>query len=379
MKGALLLIIFFATSIFIQAQVYTNSEEYSVTYRADWYEEPNIYHVDGNYGSINSSSYAYKLHGGAFFIYFIYQLCINAEVGEIIITNIEDEITCLVTNHTLSLSQTSSLAKYEKGDSIIYCKIEEDGYVLLNRTMQLNTSYCDEIDYTDIWSDEDFDSLTQIELNDLGDIQYYPDSAFLAKIPEEYNQFSLTVQKIGNIVSLELLPVDDVTYSSVSQYIAAMNLSSSTNETYIKNMLSSGIECVATDTYGQRIYLLCPTYSWDVDIDAGVATYTPYFTPRNYSTDWTLDESIECSFSSSATETTKSLLLWGSNPISKTEADNFTIIGGEGNITITNNPGIEIYDIAGSLIYKGTDAIVNVPQGVYIIVAGERVEKVIVR
>lgn len=142
--------------------------------------------------------------------------------------------------------------------------------------------------------------------------------------------------------------------------------------------LANDIECLATDTYGQEIILMCPTYTWSIDKETGVATYEPLFTPRLTKTEWVSGDPLECSFISGAA-TTKSLLLWESNSISNTDVDKFSVIGGEGEISITNNVGVTIYDIAGRQIYSGNDVKVYVPEGVYIVVAEKQTEKVFVR
>ena len=101
-------------------------------------------------------------------------------------------------------------------------------------------------------------------------------------------------------------------------------------------------------------------------------------TSRLTKTEWVSGNPIECSFTSS-TATTKSLLLWENTSISSTKIDDFLVIGGKGEVLISNNPGATIYDISGRLIYKGADTLINVPEGIYITVVKKQTEKIFVR
>lgn len=346
-----------------------------------WYSETNgSFYFDGLLSDIEIMAVTSKTSDDALkysFFYSIYDVIVNAEKGEIFISTLYDDIKSLsyTTNHDQFIISTSTGSvtsdEIEISDNTSLFQIQEDNYIRIERDIIVSGSIVN-----DAWTETEFyEHATYNE--DFN--AYCLDSELISRFPEDYYYYRWAIQKIGKITSFTLQPVDDVTYPTLDDYFATKNFSSISSSEYIISQLSSDIECVAIDTYGQRIYLLCPAITWSVDTDAGTATYTPYFTPRNYDTDWVLDNSIECSFSSSAAETTKSLVLWGSNAISNTTADKLTVIGGKNNIAITNNSGVEIYNITGKLIYRGTDAIVNVPQGIYIVIAGEQTEKVIVK
>ena len=57
--------------------------------------------------------------------------------------------------------------------------------------------------------------------------------------------------------------------------------------------LTNDLECQATDTYGQEIDLISTYYSWKLDMEEGTATFTPYFTPRQFKTTWQSGEPFE--------------------------------------------------------------------------------------
>lgn len=59
--------------------------------------------------------------------------------------------------------------------------------------------------------------------------------------------------------------------------------------------LTNDLECQATDTYGQEIDLISTYYSWKLDMEEGTATFTPYFTPRQFKTTWQSGEPFELS------------------------------------------------------------------------------------
>lgn len=373
-----------AIEINVLSQSYTD-ESYDISslvlLNYSWYSETDgSFYFDGLLSDVEIMAVVSKTTDDALnysFFYSIYDVIVNAEAGEIFISNIYDDIKNLsyTMNHDqfiLSTSTGSEISdEIEISDNTSLFQIQVDDYIRIERDIIISGRIA-----SDIWTETEF--YEHATYND--DFNAYClDTELKSRFPEDYYYYRWAIQKIGKITSFTLQPVDDVTYPTLDDYFATKNFSSISSSEYIISQLSSDIECVAIDTYGQRIYLLCPAITWSVDTNAGTATYTPYFTPRNYDTDWVLDNSIECSFSSSATETTKSLLLWGSNPISKTEVNKFTVIGGNGNITFTENPGVEIYNIAGRQVYKGTDAIVNVPQGIYIVVAGSQTEKVVVK
>lgn len=373
-----------AIEINVLPQSYTD-ESYDISslllLNYSWYSETNgSFYFDGLLSDLEIMAIVSKTSDEALnysFFYSIYDVIVNAEAGEIFISNLYDDIKNLsyTMNHDQFILSTSTGSRIsdeiEISDNTSLFQIQVDDYIRIERDIIITGSIAN-----DAWTETEFNE--HATYND--DFNAYRlDDELISRFPEDYYYYRWAIQKFGKITSFTLQPVDDVTYPTLDDYFATKNFSSISSSDYIISQLSSDIECVAIDTYGQRIYLLCPALTWSVDIDAGTATYTPYFTPRNYDTDWILDNSIECSFSSSANETTKSLLLWNSNAISNTTADKFTTIGGQNSITITNNPGVEIYNIAGRLIYKGTDAIVNVPQGIYVVVAGEQTEKVIVK
>ncbi len=124
--------------------------------------------------------------------------------------------------------------------------------------------------------------------------------------------YSFCVQKIGLFKSFELRPIDRSAYSDMNDWVRKKRFSSSTSSAFIGWSLINEIECVATDTYGQEVILMCPTYSWSFDRDRGMAIYTPYFTPRLSKTKWESGTPIECSIAA-GTGANKSLRLWAGN------------------------------------------------------------------
>lgn len=111
---------------------------------------------------------------------------------------------------------------------------------------------------------------------------------------EEVNDslvYDVAMWKIGNFVSFELKPLDSK-YADIVDYIKSNDWTDVT-AIEIQFRLTNDIECVATDTYGQEVRMVCPSYCWDIDKEAKTATYTPYFVPRIYKTEWKCGEQLE--------------------------------------------------------------------------------------
>lgn len=372
-----------AVSLLSCIDLFAESDIYEVAASLDASSYPNTqvmenlsYYDEGRFG--DSKSWASILPRFTSKLFAYYDVLLAAESGEIILVNnyidIEDDDD--ENTNGINYSYGVTLIDIEDDTNEPKSSISFSDQVTCIKIESLETNYVICSIYSEIPASITQDDIEKYCSNN--DNSYYlVDSAYVPEHTRSYYDFS--IQKIGNFVSIELQPIDDVTYPTLDDYFTAKNFSDISSSDYIISQLSDDLECVATDTYGQRIYLLCPALTWSVDTDAGTATYTPYFTPRNYDTDWVLDNSVECSFSSSATETTKSLLLWSSNPISNTKVDQFTIISGKGNITIVNNRGVEIYDIAGRQVYEGNAETVSLSQGMYIVVGENQTEKVIVK
>jgi hypothetical protein len=84
----------------------------------------------------------------------------------------------------------------------------------------------------------------------------------------------------------------DSKYSDIIDYIISNKWEEKTN-IEIMFCLTNDIECLAIDTYGQEIRFMCPSYCWDIDIDAKSAVFTPYFVPRLYKTQWECGTPLE--------------------------------------------------------------------------------------
>ena len=372
-----------AVLLLLCINVFAESEIYEVAASLDTSSYPNTqvmedlsYYDEGRFG--DSKSWACILPRFTSKLFAYYDVLLAVESGEIILVDnyisIEDDDDESV--NSINYSYGVTLIDIYDDTKEPKSSISISNQVTCIKIDSLETNYVICSIYSEIPASITQDDIEKYCSNN--DNSYYlVDSAYVPEHTRSYYDFS--IQKIGNFVSIELQPIDDVTYPTLDDYFATKNFSNISSSDYIISQLSNDIECVATDTYGQRIYLLCPALTWSVDTEIGTATYTPYFTPRNYDTDWVLDNSVECSFSSSATETTKSILLWSSNSISNAKVDNFTIISGKGNITIVNNQGVEIYDIAGRQVYKGDAETVVLSQGMYIIVGNNQTEKILVK
>lgn len=369
MKTFTLSLLLFCVSIFCNAQY---------TYYKD--DFPNLidltgtlYYADGKFGDENSAA----LLLGSKHVALTCDILCELEEGEIILfTNLNIEATELdSTYHIEIFGPDENGVLISQDESAISLVIDKNTRVVkADETTSVICSVYTSTVMTDL-TDEDIYDCFDSYYSENTQYCYIYDSLIS---DETIYQYSFCIQKIGLIESFELRPVDRYTYDDLDDYFSIKSFTSESNLSEIIMSLANDIECLATDSYGQEIILMCPTYTWSIDKKTGIATYTPLFTPRLTKTEWVSGNPIECSFTS-GTATTKSLLLWENTSISNTKNDNFLVTGGEGEILIFNNPGATIYDIAGRLIYKGTDTIINVPEGIYIIVTEKQTEKIFVR
>ncbi|MBP5419808.1 MAG: hypothetical protein J6Y72_08380 [Bacteroidales bacterium] len=114
------------------------------------------------------------------------------------------------------------------------------------------------------------------------------------ELPKEYFKFSIIIKKIGVLSDFTLCPINDRNMS-ISDWVTAQAFTPETSRAEIMWHLTNDLECHATDTYGQEIDLISTYYSWKLDMEEGTATFTPYFTPRQFKTTWKSGEPFELS------------------------------------------------------------------------------------
>lgn len=113
-------------------------------------------------------------------------------------------------------------------------------------------------------------------------------------ISEERFHYSIAIQKYGLLSDFTLVPIKNQS-QSISDWVTAQAFTPETSRAEIMWHLTNDLECQATDTYGQEIDLISTYYSWKLDMEEGTATFTPYFTPRQFKTTWKSGEPFELS------------------------------------------------------------------------------------
>ena len=212
-------------------------------------------------------------------------------------------------------------------------------------------------------------------------------------------QMSFSIQWIGLLSDFKLNSIKSPS-SSLDEWIKEKNMSENTPNSEIIWRLTNELECKAVDTYGQEIVLNCPYYSWEIDKEAGTATYTPYFTPRLYKTRWKSGEPFEMTFSANKSAGVGSdgdnyeykdnklvLRLWAANKGGVTgkfdKSDNHSLsVRADGrNLIVSTTSVYYVYDSSGRPVYHGSDSRVTVSApGLYILrTADGLTEKVTVK
>jgi hypothetical protein len=116
----------------------------------------------------------------------------------------------------------------------------------------------------------------------------------LDEIGEDGYKYSIVIQKYGILSNFTLRPINNNT-QSISDWVLERAFTQETTAAEIMWHLTNDLECHAIDTYGQEIDLISTYYSWKVDLEQGTATFTPYFTPRQFKTTWVSGEPFELS------------------------------------------------------------------------------------
>ena len=116
----------------------------------------------------------------------------------------------------------------------------------------------------------------------------------LEELGEDGYKYSIVIQKYGVLSDFTLVPIKNQ-LQSISDWVKAQNFTPENTHGEIMWHLTNDLECQATDTYGQEIDLISTYYSWKLDMEEGTATFTPYFTPRQFKTTWKSGEPFELS------------------------------------------------------------------------------------
>ena len=114
----------------------------------------------------------------------------------------------------------------------------------------------------------------------------------LEELGEDGYKYSIAIQKYGILSNFTLVPIKNQS-QSISDWVTEQAFTPENTCAEIMWHLTNDLECQATDTYGQEIDLISTYYSWKLDMEEGTATFTPYFTPRQFKTTWQSGEPFE--------------------------------------------------------------------------------------
>ena len=195
--------------------------------------------------------------------------------------------------------------------------------------------------------------------------------------------YDVAMWKIGNFVSFELKPLDSK-YADIVDYIKSNDWTDVT-AIEVQFRLTNDVECVAIDTYGQEIRMVCPSYCWEINKETQTATYTPYFVPRIYKTEWKCGEQLDLSWLGN-----KSLKIsgWGLSESeyvtalnqNATEPLSTSVKNGTISIRGTSGNAVQLYNATGQQIYSGTSTEITVPTaGLYVLKCGSTTQKILVK
>lgn len=114
------------------------------------------------------------------------------------------------------------------------------------------------------------------------------------ELSDDYFLFSIVIQKYGVLSNFTLRPINNSS-QTISDWVLERAFTQETAAAEIMWHLTNDLEYHAIDTYGQEIDLISTYYSWKLDMEEGTATFTPYFTPRQFKTTWQSGEPFELS------------------------------------------------------------------------------------